>query len=287
MCVNMKTTIFLLMLTCTSWSNKSVNIDLNKEIVIRFKKLNAMVPEFSTNYSNIETIVLQILPEVKSGTIVINNVYATTIQSWFYIPKVKSGYYIMCPFVYFQTDGSFPGKWINNDIKQKITLTGIDSVKKVLITYKSDNIEEVMDLPQALNLRLLEYLKLDINNNLDAYSGFDCYAFASLISNVKYFPPQPDFNFDKSELKNGDVVVLSDSEDLPNSIKHWAIYLGKGVYLSKFGKNGDGTGALVQAMDLSGMMKLYKCKYWYRATPKKQARLWDGYKPQTSDNVNG
>jgi len=64
---------------------------------------------------------------------------------------------------------------------------------------------------------------------------------------------------------------------LPQSIKHWALYLGDDIYLSKFGRSGEGTQSLVEITNLDGMMALYDCQHVFIACPDSEAEPWDGY----------
>jgi hypothetical protein len=73
---------------------------------------------------------------------------------------------------------------------------------------------------------------------------------------------------------------LSSDENLPRSIKHWVMYLGDDLYLSKFGRSGEGTESHVMVMNLEGMKFLYNCKKNYTAKPKLNAEAWDGFNVQ-------
>lgn len=77
----------------------------------------------------------------------------------------------------------------------------------------------------------------------------------------------------------GEIVVLANKNSLPDSIKHWAIYLGDNQYLSKFGRSGEGASSLITIMDLEGMIYLYESTLIYIAKPKSEAKPWEGYNP--------
>ncbi len=231
----------------------------------------------STNYSTPESIVLQICPEELTGETEINRKKYRRMAAFIFLPNSKPGTTISCPLNYFQESCSIPGKWIENDIGKKLKLDNLDKLNTVIVTKKNHGKEEKIDLADNVSLKLFDYFNFDVERNLDKYKGFDCYALQSLIRNVKFFPPDPSWDYDKTNPKIGDVVVLSTDESLPDSIKHWAIYLGEDLYLSKFGRSGEGAQSQVTIMNLEGMMILYDCKFSYSAYPKQHAKPWDGY----------
>lgn len=92
------------------------------------------------------------------------------------------------------------------------------------------------------------------------------------------YPPSPPWDYKEISPSVGDIVVLSADKNIPDSIKHWALSLGKDMYLSKFGRSGEGSDSQVTIMNLEGMMLLYDCKCCYVATPIKDSEKWDEYK---------
>ncbi|MGI8788889.1 MAG: hypothetical protein ACR2HG_14195 [Pyrinomonadaceae bacterium] len=232
----------------------------------------------STFFSSPETLVLQILPEIESVKILVNGREAFRIYALVFIPDpYNTGKTISCPMNYFQESVSLPEKWILNDSFKKIELSNADKLKKVIITKKINGNEEKINLPDKYSERILDYFNADVSHNPEKFRGFDCYAFVSLIANVKYFPLSPDFEYKKGNANVGDIVVLANKNNLPNAIMHWALVLGDNLFLSKFGRSGEGTQSLVEVMDLQGMMKLYNCELIYTAIPKFQASSWEGY----------
>lgn len=235
--------------------------------------------EMSTKFSSPETLVLQILTDdIKIGktTVYGKEAYRSTV--FVFIPN-GSGSTISCPLNYFQESVSLPEKWILNDSKEKIEISKTDNFKRIIVTKKTNGIEEIIELPNEYSKRLFDYFMLDVSHNEYLYKGFDCYAFASSIVNVKYHPLSPDFDYKVSPPSIGDIVVLSNGNNLPESIKHWAIFLGNNQYLSKFGRTGEGTSSLLTVMDLEGMKFLYESNLTFIATPKANAKVWEGYTP--------
>ncbi len=232
----------------------------------------------STNFSDQETLVLQILPQETSGIIRVNGKEALRTYAEVYIPNSKPGLTISCPLNYFQDSVSLLEKWIIYDSSDTINLDGIDNLNKVIVTIKINDEERIIPIPINYSKRLLDYFKLDILNNPDSYRRFDCYALNCLLANVKINDITPEFEYIKKNLEVGDFIVLVPNDHiLPDSIKHWALYLEDNLYLSKFGKSGEGKQSHLAIMDLEGMMTLYKCDISYVAKPQNQAKPWDGF----------
>jgi hypothetical protein len=228
-----------------------------------------------TNFSTTENIVLQICPQELAGETTVNGKKYKRTAAFIFLPDSNPGTTISCPLNYFQDSCSIPGKWIKNDSGQKLKLANIDKLRKVILTQKVDGVETEVSLSDNVSKRLFQYFSLDIENNLDKYHGFDCYALQSLLSDVKMYPPSPPFAYKATSPNVGDIVVLSEDKNIPNSIKHWALSLGKDMYLSKFGRSGEGADSQVTIMNLEGMMLLYDCKCCYVATPITEAEKWD------------
>lgn len=221
--------------------------------------------------------VLQIAPQIKAGDVQIENRQVNRIAALVYIPKSDQGN-IFCPLNYFQQSASVPEKWILDDHGQKFHLDGIESVYTMTVSELKNGSENRLEIPVSYQNRLFEYFKLDVTHNENTFRGFDCYAFISFIANVKYFPQKPEFNYENRAANQGEFVVLANNLALPESIKHWALYLGNDYYLSKFGKSGLGSDSLLNVMDLSGMKYLYQSNYIFTAVPIIGVRNWDGFR---------
>lgn len=271
-------TLQIFIFGCSSRKNQSENNNLDKP---KMEKGSQPRPEsMSTIFTTPETVVLQILPDVRIGKTTVNGKEAYRTSAHVFIPNPNNpGSTISCPENYFQQNVSLPEKWILNDSGQKITISNAHRLNKVVVTKKVNGKEEIIDLPDKYPQRLMNYFNLDISHNEKEYKGFDCYAFASLVSNVKYYPLKPDFEYQDKLPSQGDIVVLSNGKNLPESIMHWAIFLGDNQYLSKFGRTGEGASSLLTIMDLEGMKKLYDCNLSFVAIPKQEAKSWEGYKP--------
>jgi hypothetical protein len=232
----------------------------------------------STNFSTIECIVIQICPQELAGETTVNGKKFKRTAAFVFLPNSKPGTTISCPLNYFQESCSITQKWIKSDSGQRIKLESLDQLSKVIITKKVDGIESEIYLPEFFSKKLFDYFALDINNNLVAYKGFDCYALQSLLSDVKMYPPNPTWDYKDISPSLGDIIVLSTDKNIPDSIKHWALSLGEDLYLSKFGRSGEGADSQVTIMNLEGMTLLYECKCCYVVTPIENAEIWDGYK---------
>lgn len=231
-----------------------------------------------SSYCNPKQLVLQIIPELPSDMVNIDNLQFPAVAAFIHIPEAPP-HYISSPLRYFQKNASLSERWILDDKQnKKMELEFIDDVHEVIITKLINGAESIIKIPFVYNKRLLSYFNLDICHNLSLYKGFCCYAFISLIADVKYFPENPEFEYEKKEPVIGDVIVLAENDSLPNSIKHWALFLGDGYYLSKFGKSGYGTQSLLNIMSIDGMKTLYRSNCVFVAKPKTGAKKWDGYK---------
>jgi hypothetical protein len=93
---------------------------------------------------------------------------------------------------------------------------------------------------------------------------------------LKCIPETPCFTFFERKPDIGEIVSLIKGDGLPESIKHWALYLGEDLFLSKFGKSSGNTDAHIAVMDITGMHKLYNADYIFTATPSEDAPKWDG-----------
>lgn len=238
--------------------------------------------DLTTKYSTPDSLVMKVLPDVIAGDVQIAGKQYPSVVALMFLPN-SPWLPISCPLNYFQTHCSIPKKFIIDDSSIERTLNGINTLNKVILTVKLlDEDEKRINISELVSSKLLEYFKYDIQRNTIQFKGFDCYALQSLLSNVKYCKENPPFDYRMSNPNPGDVVVLATDEGLPDSIKHWALYLGGDLYLSKFGRSGEGSESLVSVMTLKGMMLLYDCKLSFTATAKLDAAPWDGYDPALS-----
>lgn len=232
----------------------------------------------STNFSTTECVVLQICPQELAGETSVNGKKYRRTAAYVFLPGSKTETIICCPLNYFQESCSILQKWIENESRQRIRLESLDQLSKIIITKKVDGDETEVCLPEFISKRLFDYFNLDIKNNLFEYKGFDCYAFQSLLSDTKMYPPSPPWIYKDISPGLGDIIVLSTDKNIPDSIKHWALSLGEDLYLSKFGRSGEGADSQVTIMNLEGMKLLYECQCCYIASPTEDAEIWDGYK---------
>ena len=116
----------------------------------------------STTFSTPECLVLQICPDEIAGEITVHgNKYRRT-AAYVYLPNIKPGTTFSCPLNYFQESCSLPDKWIMDDSGNKIELTNISNLEKVVVTIKMNGVEEKINVPQYISLKLFDYFKLDI-----------------------------------------------------------------------------------------------------------------------------
>jgi hypothetical protein len=228
-----------------------------------------------SKFCNTKNLVIQITPEQTAGEISIHGKKAHRMISWIFLPKLD-GNKIFCPLNYFQDCCSIPEKWILDDTKNKITLDGVENFEQVIISLKKGDSESEINIPKIINSRLLDYFNLGLSLDGEGFEGFDCHAFVCYLLNIRCVPEKPNFYFSDHDIEIGDIIVLCDDTDLPNSVKHWALKLDDDAYISKFGQTGNGSDAHVAVMDLDGMMKLFDSSVAYRAVPKEKSHEWDG-----------
>ena len=230
----------------------------------------------NTGFSSIKNLVIQLVPSSDAGEIQINGRRSKRTTAMVFIPKLDGSTY-SCPLNYFQDFCSLTEQWILDDKSHKINLNGINNLAKVIITTKDFKKEEIeIDISKQMKRKLLRYFKLDIQKNLNLLKGFDCHAFVCFLINLKCVPESPCFTFYQREPEIGEVVALCNADKLPESIKHWAIYLGNNLYLSKFGKSTGKTDSHISVMNIRRMHELYETKFIHIATPLPGAEKWDG-----------
>lgn len=112
----------------------------------------------------------------------------------------------------------------------------------LLLKYES----EIIPLPKDILLRIYKFMKLTCirNSVLSKVKKFDCYCFmmylcgeTTLESPDGYLLIWKEQEYDEERLLPGDPIAMKE----PNGRKwalHFAIYLGKGLYISKFGTKG-------------------------------------------------
>jgi hypothetical protein len=183
---------------------------------------------------------------------------------------------ISCAINYFQESASLPGKWILDDMGNRINLNYINNLIRFQLTIMKQDSEVLTKLPSLYESRLLEYFMLDISHNTLQFKGFDCYAFVSFLANASYCPASPPFDYLSSSPVSGDTIVISDGAQLPDAIKHWALCIGEDIYISKFGESGRDSQSLVELMDLREMMHLYSCSHSFVASLQGNSHPWSG-----------
>lgn len=229
----------------------------------------------TSSYCSLTAAVIQILPDNPEGKIDVGGRQARKVAAYVILPTTESKT-ISCPFDYFQKNASLQGKWIEDDYDIQRPLQFVDNLTCFFVTILKDGNEERCCIPESYQNRLLNYFMLDIPHNELVHSGFDCFALVSLLANVDYCPENPPFAYQSESHRVGDIIAISDGTRLPTAIKHWALFLGEGKYLSKCGKTGHGSQSLVEIMGLDEMKLLYDCSDSYVASPTPDAAPWNG-----------
>jgi hypothetical protein len=125
----------------------------------------------------------------------------------------------------------------------------LSNTSEVEVLMRTDAGLENVGLPGVMLERLVEYIRTE---SFGALGDFDCGSFAHFMAGVPYtsgiFNPEDwDISLlvDESEQKAGDIIMIGGDEDytvqntdVQKTITHLAVYLGSGLYLSKFGASG-------------------------------------------------
>ncbi len=119
-------------------------------------------------------------------------------------------------------------------------LTGVDipNHSRLHLSIETARGKKTVLLPEAMSARILDYLRLGRAPS----SPFDCNCFAHYMNGVDYLFGKFDRQkwvvepmVDESSLKEGDTIIIGHDRQM---LTHFAIYLGEGYYLSKFGSSG-------------------------------------------------
>jgi hypothetical protein len=149
-------------------------------------------------------------------------------------------------------------------------LKDLSNTKKVELLIRDAEGAKRVGLPIAMLDRLGEYLRTE--RDLTDYN-MDCSAFAHLLNDIphqfaKFDPNRWDLLLlsNEDDLKIGDTVLLSTGESaLGSEIVHFAIYIGDGLYISKFGTSGS-----LITTTLEEMRKGFGGEFLFKGTPKQE-----------------
>ncbi len=255
----------------------------------------------STSFSDPETIVIQVSPDILIEEETVNGNKAYGPRAIVFVPfKESPDGFLFFTLKEFQIrlkvlynswvigKENIPGWVIRKEIMPVFNLESPNIFSKVRVTSKVKEKEVIIDLPFNYNLRLLNFFKQDIEHNKVKFHRYDCQSFTRQLVNVESAWSCDDFDLQKNkEPAVGEVVVLTTGElNFPcdenpkGTVRHWAIYVGDNLYLSKFGATTENKGTnLVGFMDLEGMKKLFNCRLHYVAYPGSESNpwMWNGY----------
>ena len=146
-------------------------------------------------------------------------------------------------------------------------LKDLAETRAISITLREKDETKDVEMPEDMLDRMADYL-----SNMNSTNGngrFDCVSFVQAVNGIpyeytKYDPSkwnQSNFNGD---VKVGDTIAIVDS-DAPqaNQYTHFAIYLGDGLYISKFGFSGP-----LIVSDVDEMKKGFHGDTVYKLEPK-------------------
>gem|GEM_PF-1787954 len=234
-------------------------------------------PPRTSSFCTPARAVIQIAPGNPGGQINYAGRSCQRLASWMILPGERGT--IASPLSYFQTHASLPEGWIAGEDGQPIPLWNVAQLEAVAVTVVENGAERDCGLPESESGRLLRFFMMDVSHHEASYEGFDCYAFVSFLTDALCRPAEPPFAFEEGRAQGGDVVVVAASgESLPGGIRHWALCVGPDLFISKFGKTGDGAQALLEATDLGAMLALYDCDRALIARKMADAPPWDHWR---------
>jgi hypothetical protein len=220
--------------------------------------------------------VIQLVPGNPAGQINYAGRSCRRIEAWMILPGERGT--IASPLNYFQRRASLPEGWIAAEDGEPIPLWNVAGLEAVAVTVVEEGGERECGLPEFETAALLRYFMMDIPRHEPSYVGFDCYAFVSCLSNALYRPEDPPFAFEDGVPQAGDRIVVASGAHLPGAIRHWALCVGPDIFISKFGKTGDGAQALLEATDMQAMLSLYDGDRALIARKRAEAPPWDDWR---------
>ncbi len=143
-------------------------------------------------------------------------------------------------------------------------LSDLSRTEKLEIFIRSEDGTERVALPEDMLERVAAFIREDHAREEEA----DCSSFVHFVNGIRYefgrFIPEKweISDFDEQALVPGDsVMTAADPEH--TDIAHFALYLGRGLYLSRFGENGKLTVAMMDEMK-----KAFSGEYVFHLRPK-------------------
>lgn len=159
-------------------------------------------------------------------------------------------------------------------------LSNLSGTKKLEVLMESDHGIEKVELPERMLDNIARFLREDSKPRKE---DFDCASFAHFVNDLPYeigaYDPDA-WKFERLEsekqLKAGDTVFITRSEDNWKTIDiaHAAIYLNKGLYISKFGVSGK-----LVVTTLEEMKKMFDGQYAVQAIPNPDKATASGRLP--------
>ncbi len=129
-------------------------------------------------------------------------------------------------------------------------LKDLSQTRAISVTLREKDEEKDVELPEDMLQNMANYLAN--KNNITGH--FDCASFAHAANGIPYESPKYDpSNWVQSDfdgnINPGETIIMED-KNKPNLFNHFAIYLGDGLYISKFGSSGP-----LIVSDVDGMRK--------------------------------
>lgn len=147
-------------------------------------------------------------------------------------------------------------------------LKDLSQTRAISITLREKDEEKEVELPEDMLQRMASYLAE--KNSTNGNGKFDCASFAHAVNGVPYEYTKYDpskwnqSNFSSNDMSAGDTIAIVDTEaPYANQYTHFVIYLGDGLYISKFGSSGP-----LIVSDVDEMKKGFHGDTVYKLEPK-------------------
>ncbi|NTW46264.1 MAG: C40 family peptidase [Candidatus Moranbacteria bacterium] len=143
-------------------------------------------------------------------------------------------------------------------------LSDLSNTDRIEISMRDRNGTRDIDLPEEMLGKIAAFIREDHRRE----GKFDCSSFVHLANGIPHefgsmvISKWDVSDFDEGTLAPGDSVMISKDREHMN-VTHLALYLGEGLYLSKFGN----AGKLIVAT-MKNMKKAFEGKYAFHIRPK-------------------
>ncbi len=163
------------------------------------------------------------------------------------------------------------GRGLPDGAASYYALNNLSKTKKLEIVIAIKDVLKIVELPEAMLERIATFIQEDHKRE----GKFDCGSFVHFANGIDYefsqfFIGKWDItDFDEQNMVSGDSIMISKDPEHMN-VTHLAIYLGDGLYLSKFG-----VGGKLIATTMDEMKKGFAGQYAFKMRPNEKKEIED------------